>query len=488
MLRLGRILACALVLIGTMPVAFAEEPPPPPPGQAPPPPPEESAPPDKLLSQAELEQLVAPIALYPDDLIAQILMASTYPLEIVEAARWAKKPENAKLKGDALDNALKQQDWDPSVKSLVPFPELLKNMDEKLDLTQKLGDAVLAQQKDVMDAIQSLRRRAQDAGNLKSNEQQKVSTESGTDSKTGQTTEVIVIQPTNPQVVYVPTYQPTVVYGTWPYPSYPPYYYPAPTGAAFASGFFWGAAVTAGLYYGFGGCGWHGGEVDVDVNKNVDIKNEYNRNDGGKGEGGRGEGGRGEGGRGEGGRGEGGRGDGGRGDGGRGQGGRGDGGRGQQSGKWNHNPDHRKGVNYGNASTRDKYGKGQASNTAARDQFRGRDAGGAGNRPTAGTSNRPGGGAAGNRPSQGGLGTQTRPDAGSRGSMGSASSRQNVGSGSSGGAFDRSGGGSSARASSSRGSSSMGSRSSGSFGGGSRGGGGGGSRGGGGRGGGGRRR
>jgi len=440
MLRAGRTLLCLLALSGATLVTRAEEPPPPPPPSAPPPPPPpESAPApasaDKLLSEGELEQLVAPIALYPDDLVAQVLMASTYPLEIVEAARWAKKPENAKLKGDALDNALKQQSWDPSVKSIVPFPQVLQNMDEKLDWTQKLGDAVLAQQKDVMDAIQRLRKRAQDTGNLKSNEQQKVTTESGTDSKTGTTTEVIVIQPANPQVVYVPTYQPTVVYGTWPYPAYPPYYYPAPPGAYFASGFFWGAAITAGLYYGFGGCGWHGGDIDVDVNKNVDIKNEYNRNNNNN-----------------------------RGD--RGQGDRGQGNRGQGNGKWNHDPSHRKGVNYGNASTRDKYGRGQTANASTRDQYRGRDAGGAGNRPSTGMGgDRPGAGGSGARAP--GLGTTQRPQAGSS-SVG-ASSRASAGSRDTGGAFDRSGGGSSARASSARGSSSMGGRS----GGGSRGGGGG---------------
>src|SRR5262249_21175458 len=152
-------------------------------------PPPDSAPPDQpLLKEPELEQLVAPIALYPDDLVAQVLMASTYPLEIVEAARWAKKPEIAKLKGDALDKELAKQEWDPSVKSLVPFPQVLQNMDEKLDWTQKLGDAVLAQQKDVMDAIQRLRKRAQDAGNLKTDDKQTISSQSGTDSKTGTNT------------------------------------------------------------------------------------------------------------------------------------------------------------------------------------------------------------------------------------------------------------------------------------------------------------
>jgi hypothetical protein len=166
----------------------------------------------------EIEQLVAPIALYPDELVSQILMASTYPLEVVQADRWAKA--NKTLKGDALTKALEAQSWDPSVKSLVNFPQVLAMMSEKLDVTQKLGDAFLAQQKDVMDAIQRLRAKAQAQGNLKTTKEQTVIVE----QPAAQTT-VIKIEPANPQVVYVPTYNPTVVYGAWPYPAYPPYTY-----------------------------------------------------------------------------------------------------------------------------------------------------------------------------------------------------------------------------------------------------------------------
>ena len=163
----------------------------------------------------EIDALVAPIALYPDSLLSQIFMASTYPLEIVEASRWAKQNKN--LKGDALAQALEKQDWDPSVRSLVNFPDVLSNMSEKLDWTQKLGDAFLSQQKEVMDAVQRLRAKAEAAGNLKTTEQQKVIVEE----------KVIKIEPASPQVVYVPTYNPTVVYGAWPYPAYPPYpWYP----------------------------------------------------------------------------------------------------------------------------------------------------------------------------------------------------------------------------------------------------------------------
>ena len=172
------------------------------------------------LSTAQLEQLVAPIALYPDALVAQILMASSYPREVVSAARWVKA--NPSVKGEALETAMQQQPWDPSVQALTALPQVLGMMNEKLDMTQQLGDAFLAQQKDVLDAVQRLRAKAQAAGNLKSGNEQKVSSE-----QQGGTT-IIKIEPANPQVVYVPVYNPTVVYGAWPYPAYPPYYYYPP--------------------------------------------------------------------------------------------------------------------------------------------------------------------------------------------------------------------------------------------------------------------
>ena len=168
-----------------------------------------------VFKQEELDQILAPIALYPDSLVAQILMASTYPLEVVQADRFAK--QNASLKGEALTKALEAQSWDPSVKSLVNFPQVLTMMSEKLEWTQKLGDAFLAQQKPVMDTIQSLRAKAQAAGNLKTTKEQTVIVEE----------KIIKIEPASPQVIYVPAYNPTVVYGAWPYPAYPPYsYYP----------------------------------------------------------------------------------------------------------------------------------------------------------------------------------------------------------------------------------------------------------------------
>ncbi len=154
----------------------------------------------------EIEALVAPIALYPDAVLAQTLMASTYPLEVVQAARWVKA--NPDLKGDAAVKAVENQPWDVSVKSLVAFPQILVPMDEKIDWTQKLGDAFLADEKGVLDAVQRLRGKANQAGNLQSNEQQKVIVEQAAPQQT-----VIKIEPANPQVIYVPAYNPTVVYG-----------------------------------------------------------------------------------------------------------------------------------------------------------------------------------------------------------------------------------------------------------------------------------
>ncbi len=179
----------------------------------PPPPPASPAPASgaKTFSQQELDQLLAPIALYPDALLAQILMASTYPLEIVIAERWRKA--NPNLKDKALEDALQQHPWDPSVKSLTVFPQVLTMMSERLDWTQKLGDAFLAQQQDVLATAQALRAKALAQGSLKDSSEQKVIT--GTENN--QT--IIKIEPANPEIVYVPTYDPTVVYGAWPYPA-----------------------------------------------------------------------------------------------------------------------------------------------------------------------------------------------------------------------------------------------------------------------------
>ncbi|HKE12989.1 MAG TPA: DUF3300 domain-containing protein [Myxococcota bacterium] len=415
----------------------------------------------------ELEQLVAPIALYPDGLLAQVLMASTYPLEVVEAARFAKA--NPNLKDEALNNALKQQSWDPSVKSLLSFPQVLTMMDEKLDWTQKLGDAFLAQQKDVMDAVQRLRGKAQAEGNLKSNEQQTVTVEEQPPASGSQ---VIVIQPSNPQVVYVPTYNPTVVYGAWPYPAYPPAYYYPPGYVATAALVSFGVGLAVGSAY-YGGCGWGHGDVDINTNRynnfNQNVSQNYNRSDvKNKVEG----------------------------------------------GKWQHNPEHRKGVEYRDRGTQDRYGRGQNPKASTREAYRGRAEQGRQQIAREGPGNMQNqigqGGRGGNGPGSQRPSASTRPagGAGGGGAAGSqrpserpsASTREAGGSrggGDRGGAFQGSGSGAEARRDSDRGRTSResassrgsrgggGSQRSGGYGGG--GGRGGGGRSGGGRGGGGRR-
>jgi len=173
----------------------------------------------------ELDQMLAPIALYPDSLITQILMASTYPLEIVQAERWVE--QNQTLTGDTLDDALKEKSWDPSIKSLCHFPDMLFAMSDKLDLTSKLGDAFLSQNDDVMVTIQQLRRKAEIQGNLKTTKEQKVIHEE----------DAIRIEPANRHVVYVPVYDPRYVYGPWWYSAYLPYYWYHPPGVIITGGF-----------------------------------------------------------------------------------------------------------------------------------------------------------------------------------------------------------------------------------------------------------
>ena len=195
--------------------------------------------------------MLAPIALYPDPLLSQVLIASTYPLEVVQADRWAKS--NSRLKGDALTAALAKQSWDDSVKSLVQVPAVLTMMAEQLDWTQKLGDAMLAQQADVMDSIQRLRGRAQANGKLKSRKEQTVTV------KTEDQKQYIVIEPTSPSEIYVPYYEPAVVYGDWPYPDYAPYYFPPPygyvPGAALATGIAFAAGIAIRNDF-WGNCDW----------------------------------------------------------------------------------------------------------------------------------------------------------------------------------------------------------------------------------------
>jgi hypothetical protein len=227
-----------------------------PPGQA-------ISPPVELQTPEELQQLVAPIALYPDALVSQIFAGSTYPTEIVEADRWVQEHPN--LKGKDLANAVDQQPWDPSIKALTQFPSVLANMDKNLSWTSALGEAYVNQQEAVMDAVQVMRARAKAVGNLKSNEQVKVETEEKT----------IVIEPADPEVVYVPAYDPWVVYGApvvvWPgwYP-YPGLYVAGPGvsfGVGFAIGFF------AGFNWGWHGWGCDWGHRTVIYNHNTFISN-----------------------------------------------------------------------------------------------------------------------------------------------------------------------------------------------------------------------
>ena len=231
----------------------------------------------------QLDALVASIALYPDDLLTQLLMASTFPLEVVAAARWVEDPAHKSLSGDALVKALEAEPWDPSVKSLVPFPVVLATMNSNLTWLQQLGYAFATQQADVFAAVQRLRRLAQANDKLQSSPQQVVSTQQVTveppagSSQPPTQQEVIVIQPAQSDTVYVPSYDPAAVYGSsWPYPSYPPYY-PAPppgyyfgtalaTGLAFAAG----AAVVGGLW-GWASPGWGGGYANVNVNRYNNI-------------------------------------------------------------------------------------------------------------------------------------------------------------------------------------------------------------------------
>ena len=200
---------------------------------------EQQQPPPVQHSPQELQQLVAPIALYPDALVAQILAASTYPTEIVEADRWIQSHSN--LKGDELAKEVDKQDWDPSVKAMAQFPSVLENMDKNLSWTSSLGDAYANQQQDVTDAVQTMRQQAHNAGHLNSNEQEKVTTQGNT----------IIIEPANPEVVYVPAYDPWLVYGE-PLVAYPGWY-PVP------GIFFDGPAISFGIGFGigfFGGYGW----------------------------------------------------------------------------------------------------------------------------------------------------------------------------------------------------------------------------------------
>jgi len=218
----------------------------------------------------QLDSLVAPIALYPDPLLAQVLAASTYPLEIVQLQQWLAQHKD--LKDQALVDAVKKQDWDPTVQAMAPLPDVVKRLADDIKWTTDLGNAVLAQQSDVMDAVQRMRAKAQEKGNLKSNEQMKVETQ------VVENKQVIVVEQANPQVVYVPSYDPVVVYGAPVYP-YPPIYYPPAGYYAAGMAISFGVGIAMGAAWGGGWCcnsGW-GGNNNININNNNNFINNSNR-------------------------------------------------------------------------------------------------------------------------------------------------------------------------------------------------------------------
>ncbi len=338
------------------------------------------------LASGELDSLVAPIALYPDPLLAQTLAASTYPLEVVQLQQWMDKNKN--LQGKALADAVAKQPWDPSIQSLVEYPDVVQRMAGNIQWMTDLGNAFLAQQSDVMDAVQRLRAKAQGTGNLKTSAQSVVKTETVPSGK-----QVIEIQQANPDVVYVPSYDPTVVYGAAPveYPYYPytyPGYVPG-TALAWGAGIALGAAAWGAWGGNWGNCDWNGGNVNINNNNNFNKNNNFNRNVSRQGQ-----------------------------------------------GNWQHNAQHRGNAPYGNRQTANKYG--------------GRGPGGAGG---AGGAGRPGGaggpGGAGRPGGAGGVGGAGRPGgpggAGKPGGAGGAGGAGRPGGAGGAGGAGRPGGGAGAK-------------------------------------------
>jgi hypothetical protein len=356
------------------------------------------------LPPEQLDALVAPIALYPDPLLAQTLVAATYPLEIIQLQQWLLK--NPGLKDKALADAVAKQPWDPAIQSMAAVPEVVKRLADDVQWTTDLGNAFLAQQGDIMDAVQRMRKKAVDKGALAPNEQQKVETQ-----VVGEKT-VIVVESANPEVIYVPSYSPTVVYGPPVYP-YPPIYYPPyPPGAAFVTfsfGVMMGAAIWGGSCCGMG---WGGNDIDINVNNNF---NQINHNRGG----------------------------------------------GSGGNNWQHNPQHRGGAPYADKATANKYGGAARGESPGSRQASARQqpSGGANRAGSAGVSDRS---ADGSRGGSAGASTMDRGGGSSANRVGSYEAPKSSSS-KSGGFSGGSGGysGSSARASSSRGASSMGGRSGG---------------------------
>jgi hypothetical protein len=309
----------------------------------------------------QLDSLVAPIALHPDQLLSQILVASTYPLEVVQLQQWLEK--NKTLKDKALADAVKKQEWDPSIQALAPLPDVAKYLAENIKWTTDLGNAFLAQQSDVMDAVQRMRKKAKDSGNLKSSEQQKVET------KVIESKQVIVVQQASPEVVYVPSYNPTVVYGAPAYP-YPPIAYPPPGYYAAGMAISFGIGIAMGAAWG-GGWGWNagwGGNNNVTINNNNNFVNNSNRNVN-----------------------------------------RNSNVSNRSGNSWQHNPQHRGGAPYGNRSTADRFGGTTRGDSLSNRQANARrDQSQRGNRQQGGVGDR----TSGNRPQQ--AGGRERVDSGGR--------------------------------------------------------------------------
>ena len=346
------------------------------------------APPSKdqaaKIAPDQLDSLVAPIALYPDPLLAQTLAASTYPLEIVQLQQWLQKNED--LKDKALADAVAKQPWDPSIQAMAALPDVVKRLADDVQWTTNLGNAFLVQQSDVMDAVQRMRKKAQDKGNLKSTEQQKVET------KVIESKSVIVVEQANPQVVYVPSYDPVVVYGAPVYP-YPPIYYPPPWyyAAGMAISFGVGVAMGAAWSGGWGwGAGW-GGNNNITVNRNNNFNRNTNISGGNRG--------------------------------------------GNTSNNWQHQPAHRGGAPYGDRATADKFGGTARGDSLANRQTNARTGGGGADSIGSQNLSRSGGG---NRDAFGG---GSRGSKGYNGSSSRASSSRGSSSMGSRGGGSRGGGG-----------------------------------------------
>ena len=242
----------------------------------------------KPFSNEQLEQMTAPVALFPDALLAQLFMATTYPEDFAAAAAWSKAHPNDK--GDAAVKMVENQPWDPSVASLVAFPDVLITFGAQPEWVRNMGDAFLAQPEDVMNAVQRLRQRAQQAGNLKSNEQVTVSTQPAAPAPTtvvvqqsAPPPQVIVIEPAQPSTVFVPAYNPMYVFGPWPYPAYAPFFFPPPPGYWFsrtiATGIAWGIGIGISNAL-WGGVNWGRGSVNINVNRynNINVNRQINAN------------------------------------------------------------------------------------------------------------------------------------------------------------------------------------------------------------------